>query len=473
MKSLRARIVGWYVGVGVFIVAIVSILAATVLLGSRAHEARRAMVAVAAQIPMVVGSYRTAHPGLDGVESFLRRRFAAQGVIVHVLPGPAGVMPAGRPSMRSTPPRATPLAAHLLAMAIRPIHVRFAGGDAIVLADPRALGGIFHGFGLFVLALAAVVLSASWRIAAVVAEQTLRPLVNTTAALSRFGSGAFTKVPVGDEESGEPADLARAYNSAVDQTTRALAKRDQAEAEMRQFVADAGHQLRTPLTVITGYLSGMLHRARSADERELYGSMLGQARRMKSLIDHLITLARLENEDAAAAETFDVNELLVRVRSGFDEASQRRIAIQRSTVPIAAQAREDDICEALCALIENGLKYGWESPVSVAACGEGRICTLTVADEGPGLAPDELERAFDRFYRGANADGVDGSGLGLSIVRKSVERSGGIAQLRNRASGGLLATITLPCLEIVLNGERSVIAETALLVDRSLSNAPG
>ena len=72
MKSLRARIVGWYVGVGVFIVAIVSLLAATVLVESRALEARRAMVAVAAQVPGVVANYRTTHPDLGGIEPFLR-----------------------------------------------------------------------------------------------------------------------------------------------------------------------------------------------------------------------------------------------------------------------------------------------------------------------------------------------------------------------------------------------------------------
>ncbi len=472
MKSLRARIVGWYVGVGVFIVAIVSLLAATVLVESRALEARRAMVAVAAQVPGVVANYRTTHPDLGGIEPFLRMRFRAQGVIVHVMPAPASVMPPG-PPLRPFPSRPTPLAAHLLAMAIRPIHVRFPGGDAVVFADPRAMAGTFHGFGLFVLALAAVVLSASWRIAAVVAEQTLRPLVNTTAALSRFGSGAFTKVPVSDDDRGEPAELARAYNSAVDQTTRALAKRDQAEAEMRQFVADAGHQLRTPLTVITGYLSGMLQRAHSADEREPYASMLGQARRMKSLIDHLITLARLENQDPLPAEFFDANDLMLRARSSFDEVSRRRIEVHLAGDPVSVRACEDDIREALCALIENALKYAPGGQVVVGARGAGTDCAITVADEGPGLNSDELERAFDRFYRGSNADGVDGSGLGLSIVRKSVERAGGSVQLRNRASGGLLATITLPCLEIVVDGERSVVAESGLLVDRSLSNASG
>ena len=463
MRSLRARIVGSYVGVGAFIVVIVSLLATVVLIEGRTHETRQAMSAVAAELPATIIGYEVLHSSSFGINGFLHERFRTQGLIVRV----AGALPTMRAP--GAPPRRTPFVGRLLASMIPPMHVRFPGGGAVIFADPQSLSGTFDEFWVFVLVLAAVVLSASWRISLVVADQTLRPLINTTDALRRFGSGAFTKVSVRNDDRGETAELARAYNSAVDQTTAALGKRDKTEAEMRQFVADAGHQLRTPLTVVTGYLSAMLARAGSGDERETYQSMLGQARRMKSLIDALVTLARLEHRDAAPPTEFDAGELMARVRHAFEPARDR-IILDTSSPPVTIRAHEDDIYEAVCALTENALKYAPASTVELAAASNGTNCTLTVTDNGPGMAETDLDRAYDRFYRGANADGLEGSGLGLSIVRKSVERSGGRIRLENGAAGGMRAIITLPRVEPVVDDERRVIAEPRVFVNESVTN---
>jgi signal transduction histidine kinase len=467
VSSLRARIVGWYIAAGALIVVIVALVTASVLVEARAHEARRAMTAVAAELPSIIIAYEVLHPDIAGLDWFLRERFHTQGVIVHVVGPPT---PMGMPL---PPPRLgrAPFVGHLIAMMIPPMHVRFPGGDAIIFADPQSLAATFSAFWIFVLILALVVLSASWRISLVVADQTLRPLISTTDALRRFGSGAFTRVAVRNDDRGETAELARAYNAAVDQTTAALAKRDQAEAEMRQFVADAGHQLRTPLTVVTGYLSAMLSRASSAGDREPYESMLAQARRMKTLIDALVTLARLEHRDATPPADFDPDELMTRVRSAFDDVARRCIVLHACTQPLTLRGYEDDVYEALCALVENALKYAPTSTVELSALLDGASCTLTVSDNGPGLAAADLERAYDRFYRGSNVDGIEGSGLGLSIARKSVERSGGTVRLENRPAGGLSASITLPCVKRVAEDERRVAAEPLVLVNDSVANA--
>ena len=130
--------------------------------------------------------------------------------------------------------------------------------------------------------------------------------------------------------------------------------------------------------------------------------------------------------------------------NGFDEAAQRRIVVHPAPHAIKVRAREADIREALFALVENALKYA-PGEVSIVARSEGESCIITITDNGPGMAQADLERAYDRFYRGSNADGIEGTGLGLSIVRKSVERSGGSVRLHNCPSGGLLATIALKC----------------------------
>jgi len=467
VSSLRGRIVGWYLGVGAFVIIIVSLLAATVLIEGRARETRQAMNAVAAQLPSTIVAYEVLHPDIAGIDPFLKDRFMPQGVIVHVV----GAVPLMRPPGPPPRPGRGPILGHLIATMIAPTHVRFPGGDAVIFADPQSLATTFNGFWIFVVILTVVVLTASWRISLVVADHTLRPLVSTTEALRRFGGGAFTKVSVREADRGETAELARAYNAAVDQTTAALAKRDQAEAEMRQFVADAGHQLRTPLTVVTGYLSAMLSRAATADERGSYQSMLGQARRMKSLIDALVTLARLEHRDARPAGEFDLDELLTRVRSAFDESVRGRIVVHPYPRSLRLHANQDDVAEALCALVENSLKYASDSTIEIAAVAQGNACAITISDSGSGMAAGDLERAFDRFYRGVNASGVEGSGLGLSIVRKSVERSGGSVRLENRVCGGLLATLTLPCVESVVDDQGRVIAEPRLFINESAADA--
>jgi signal transduction histidine kinase len=173
--------------------------------------------------------------------------------------------------------------------------------------------------------------------------------------------------------------------------------------------------------------------------------MLAQARRMKSLIDRLVTLARFEHEPADQGEGFDADELVMRVRSGFDNTAQGRISVDPAAHTINVRAGESDVREALCALVENSFKYAPGAEVCIAVRAEGEACFITIADEGPGMAQADLERAYDRFYRGSNADGTEGAGLGLSIVRKSVERNGGSVRLQNRPSGGLLATIELKC----------------------------
>src|SRR6185437_7426143 len=103
---------------------------------------------------------------------------------------------------------------------------------AFIFVDPHSLQGLFQRLGLFMLVLAVVVLTAAWRIAVVVAQHTLEPLLRTTEALDRFGSGQFTLVDVRDDDRSELGDLARAYNRAVEQITRALDQRAKAEAEM-------------------------------------------------------------------------------------------------------------------------------------------------------------------------------------------------------------------------------------------------
>jgi signal transduction histidine kinase len=490
MRTLRTQLVAWYVGVAAIVVLFIAVLACIAVFEVLSYEARQSLESAIRKAPPLIASYEKTHQDDAGLETFLGQQLAPLGVFVHVhrhiLPdmhfpltnGPAAFMlPDGRVSIQlgagpegfdppqggpgqvigsirpgpfTMPPKdrivsglEPPFFVRLYALRIHPVIIRFANGEAVLFVDLRlqpTMGLLWTAVALF----AVVVMSGAWRIALVVARQTLEPLVRTTDALNRFGDGDFTPEAVSTSDRSEVGALASAFNRAVEQITRAFAERSRTDAEMRQFVADAGHQLRTPLTVIMGHLSAMEAKAESPRQAIAYRSMLAQSRRMRSLIDDLITLARLEHEGGHTPEVLDVNELCARVPLCFDEAAQQRIAVRTVSPALAIRGDEGDLLGALSALVDNGLKYAPSGSVDITVSQlEGR-CLIEIADRGPGMSEEDMRGAFDRFYRGGAADGIDGTGLGLAIVRKAIERAEGTVTLRSRDGGGLVCTVSLP-----------------------------
>lgn len=271
----------------------------------------------------------------------------------------------------------------------------------------------------------------AWFLASVVSRRTLEPLLHTTRALELFASGDFTPHAVTTRQRTEIGDLARAYNAAVEQIADAFAERTAAMEEMRQFVADAGHQLRTPLTVLMGHVSALV--PKTPRETTIFANMLAQSRRMKAIIDDLIVLARLEHGDRAAY-SIDMRELAKDVVTNFRDGGFDRVQLHANGEAYA-KINPSELLDALTALVENALKYAPAGPVTVTVAREGEQTSLAVEDSGPGMSEEDIEHAFDRFYRGEASHGVDGTGLGLSIVRRGVERSDGTVTLANTGHG--------------------------------------
>ncbi|HTC30274.1 MAG TPA: HAMP domain-containing sensor histidine kinase [Candidatus Acidoferrum sp.] len=276
-----------------------------------------------------------------------------------------------------------------------------------------------------------VTLIPAWFLAEIVASRTLEPLLHTTRALERFASGDFTPHAVTTRQRTEIGDLARAYNAAVEQITDAFSERSAAMDEMRQFVADAGHQLRTPLTVLMGHVSALV--PKTPREETIFTNMLAQSRRMKAIIDDLIVLARLEHGERTVS-TVDIGELADGVVTTFRDGGYERVALHANG-PAPARVNPSEVIDALTALIENAIKYAPSGPVNVTVQGNGSRATLIVEDSGPGMSAADIEHAFDRFYRGDASVGTDGTGLGLSIVRRGVERSDGTVTLISTGRG--------------------------------------
>jgi two-component system, OmpR family, sensor kinase len=281
-------------------------------------------------------------------------------------------------------------------------------------------------------------------IARALTGQALRPLDDVTSALARFASGDLTPQLTAADTHHELGSLAIAYNGAIEQMERAFAARDRANASMRQFIADAGHQLRTPLTVVQGFIA-ILRRGgfeSPADREHILDTMNDQSRIMGSLIDKLILLERWESpETTPAATPIDVGTLVSDLVAPIADAHpDRRFAISTES-GILATIDPTELGYVVTNLADNAVKYGL-GEIAVRVHARDSSAVIEVADQGPGIPSTDVARVFDRFYRGTQRD-VPGSGLGLAIVKRAVERAHGTISL-DTSPGGSRFIVQLP-----------------------------
>lgn len=224
----------------------------------------------------------------------------------------------------------------------------------------------------------------------------------------------------------------------------AFAQRDRANAAMRQFIADAGHQLRTPLTVVRGFISVLRHpRDESeADRARILDVMNRQSSIMAALVDKLILLEHWEaSDDRQEPEPIDVGILVSDLVTAIaDTNPQRRIAVDAATGLLCA-IDPNDLSHVVNNLVDNAINYTSGGVLVDVRRGDG-CAIVEVADEGPGIAGADAARVFDRFYRGPHRD-VEGSGLGLAIAKAAVERAHGSIGLE-ASSAGSRFTVSLP-----------------------------
>lgn len=277
--------------------------------------------------------------------------------------------------------------------------------------------------------------------------QALRPLNDVTGELERFAAGDLTPREIPAHAAHQLQDLTRAYNGAIAQMQRAFDERDDAHDAMRQFMSDAGHQLRTPLTVIRGFI-GVLLRGELRNPADLSGiltTMNAQCVLMGSLIEKLILLDVWQHADAGAPPAVvDISQLVEDVVLPIAEASPAR-SIELNVMP-GAMARIDPIgcSHALTNLVDNAMKYAPESPIEVTLDFDARAIRIVVADHGPGMTAEEAQHSFDRFYRGPLRRDVPGSGLGLNIARSAIERAQGTLEVESAPGAGARFIIRLP-----------------------------
>jgi signal transduction histidine kinase len=165
--------------------------------------------------------------------------------------------------------------------------------------------------------------------------------------------------------------------------------------------------------------------------------------RMRSLIDKLLALARLEDLDEPHDASIDVAAMVADVVESIRRTVPDRTLTWTAAPGVTAFGEESELRAALVNLIDNAIKYAPGSPVDVSVVKDDESVQVTVSDGGPGMTVAERAHAFDRFYRGENRASATGAGLGLAIVRRTVERAGGSVDLETAPGTGTRVTMRL------------------------------
>lgn len=219
-------------------------------------------------------------------------------------------------------------------------------------------------------------------------------------------------------------------------------------AVLQNLVADAAHQVRTPLASLRAQAEVMAEETDPVRLRERAGRVLANASHVSLLINQLLMDATITHRlDAQTRDAVGVSEIVndTRRRIGMDGKRRLRIAIAPQVRRARIRGDKVALREMLRNLVDNALQYAPDGEVEVEAQSlpGGRVL-LSVSDRGPGIQEDEKDAVLERFQRGRSAQGLPGSGLGLAIVRNVVDAHGGSLSLRARAGGGLVVSVMLP-----------------------------
>jgi two-component system sensor histidine kinase BaeS len=314
---------------------------------------------------------------------------------------------------------------------------RLVGGKALVLLRPTdtiSSAWLPHLEGLLVGAGAAVFLAvlAAFGLARAIA----RPVGRVADATQRLAEeGRAVRVPV--EGSRELAALASSFNDMADQLERA-------RAAERAFLLSVSHELKTPLTAIRGYAEALEEGALRVDEA--IATIQREAARLEALVQDLLQLARMNRSE------FSVRSEPIDLAAAASEAVQRYEARARSygvrleaisDGPAPAVGDAERMLQVVSNLVENALRL---TPAGGSVRIHAAPGSVTVADTGPGLKPEELPHAFERFYLTSRYRGERsvGTGLGLAIVKQLVESMGGRVEVTSPPGGPTRFTVRLP-----------------------------
>ncbi|MDT9698734.1 HAMP domain-containing sensor histidine kinase [Streptomyces sp. P17] len=274
-----------------------------------------------------------------------------------------------------------------------------------------------------------------------VARAGLRPVDKLTEAVEHVArtEDLSVRIPVEEESEDEVARLSRSFNS----MTSSLASSRELQ---QQLIADAGHELRTPLTSLRTNIE-LLTRSEETgrpippeDRKALMASVKAQMTELAALIGDLQELSRSEGQRGERVQVVSMEDA---VESALRRARLRgpELTITADLQPWYVRAEPTALERAVVNILDNAVKFSPEGGTVEVVLTDG---VLTVRDHGPGIPAEELPHVFDRFWRSPSARALPGSGLGLSIVARTIQQAGGEVSLARAEGGGTVATVRLP-----------------------------
>ena len=273
-----------------------------------------------------------------------------------------------------------------------------------------------------------------------------RPVLALEKATRQMEQGDLAvRVNLRDERQQEFLSLANSFNGMAEQV-------EQTVSTLREFVADAAHELHTPLTALQANLE-LAGEERNASARSLYLSRAHeQGQRLESLVKSLLGLSRIEAAESKSNFTpVDFAQLVREIGEQFAsraEQTEREFKLSVAEQPIMVIGHQEQLKQVLINLLENALKFTpKDGLISVSLERSANEVTLNVTDTGIGIPPEDMPHLFERFHRGRNVSAYAGNGLGLAIVKAIATAHGGNVAVQAEPQQGTSVSFSLPVYE--------------------------
>jgi two-component system, OmpR family, sensor histidine kinase MprB len=316
------------------------------------------------------------------------------------------------------------------------------GGGAVELARPLdSIDRVISNLRLILLLLCAAGIALAAGVSRLIARRVLAPLAEVASTAQHISETDDLTRRIDIRSDDEVGELVVRFNLMLDRLETSRSALDRSVRDQRQLVADASHELRTPITSLRTNIEVLLENPNlpEHDRRQLLNDVVEQTEELTALVAGLIELGRGDLRQAPP-EHARLDELV-------EEATARArrnaptVEFDAKLEPVTVECVPERLGHALNNLLDNAARHSPPGEVvQISLSDDG----LRVRDHGSGIDPEDLPHIFDRFYRGTNSRGRPGSGLGLAIVRQVVQQHGGSISATNAPDGGAIFHMQLP-----------------------------
>ncbi|TKH45221.1 HAMP domain-containing sensor histidine kinase [Paenibacillus sp. FSL R10-2782] len=283
-----------------------------------------------------------------------------------------------------------------------------------------------------------------------VLRRTLVPLSRMVEAVKRIDAGNLAERFDAEQGQYEVDRLAVSFNGMLERLEHSFAAERELQMQMRRFIADASHELRTPLTSIHGFLEVLL-RGAASNPKQLQSaleSMYGESKRMNKLVSDLLLLAKLDRTPELKLEDMSLDTLLLEMKPQLLMLAGKRRVIFDMTAGVRVLAEGDKIKQVVLNLFHNAVQHTdmERGVIHVNLSAGKKLADIQIRDNGPGMSKEQLDRIFERFYRGdeSRTRSSGGAGLGLAITQSIVEAHGGKITAASTPGEGSVFKVALP-----------------------------